>query len=221
MAEVAGTGLLLPSRAALHRRCRRPTPSPQAPLGLAMALGTRRTPTVSQRRHRRLTSAILSDDTTASPTPLPLAPATTINTPRLLLLLHTPFSVCTTVCRFPGTTPMNTWIDSSMWSPDTWSVFNMSVRTNNDVEGWHRRLNSRSRANEHLYKLIELLYTEASLVPVQVQLVKERKLKRYQKKHFKNMQGRLFTLWDHYINKEIKASQLLAACSHLAAPCIE
>ena len=26
-----------------------------------------------------------------------------------------------------------TWIESSLWSPDTWSVFNMSVRTNNDV----------------------------------------------------------------------------------------
>lgn len=105
MAEVAGTGLL-PSRAALHRRRRRPAPSPQAPLGLAMALGIRRTPTVSQRRHRRLTSATLSDDTTASPTPLPLASSTTINTPRLLLLLHTPSSVCPTVCRLPGTTPM-------------------------------------------------------------------------------------------------------------------
>lgn len=115
----------------------------------------------------------------------------------------------------------STWIDGNMWSPNTWSVFNMSVRTNNDVEGWHRRLNTRGRANEHLYKLIDLLHTEASLVPVQVELVKERKLKRYQKTHFKNMQGRLFTLWEQYINKEIKTSQLLAACSHLAAPCIE
>lgn len=114
-----------------------------------------------------------------------------------------------------------TWIESSLWSPDTWSVFNMSVRTNNDVEGWHRRLNSRGQAGVHLYKLIEMLHTEASLVPVHVKLVQENKLKRYQKKHFKNMQGHLFSLWDKYINKEIKTSQLLTACSQLSAPCID
>ena len=34
-----------------------------------------------------------------------------------------------------------TWLESTVWSPDRWSIFNQSVRTNNDVEGWHRRLN--------------------------------------------------------------------------------
>ena len=38
-----------------------------------------------------------------------------------------------------------TWITSNVWSPPAWSVFGQSVRTNNDVEGYHNRLNSRGR----------------------------------------------------------------------------
>ena len=30
----------------------------------------------------------------------------------------------------------STWIESTVWPPANWSVFMMSVRTNNDVEGW-------------------------------------------------------------------------------------
>ena len=41
----------------------------------------------------------------------------------------------------------NTWIHSAIWPPASWSVFNRSVRTNNDCEGWHRRLNSMTRHN--------------------------------------------------------------------------
>lgn len=34
-----------------------------------------------------------------------------------------------------------TWIDGPVWTPESWSVFGQSVRTNNDVEGWHYHLN--------------------------------------------------------------------------------
>jgi hypothetical protein len=36
------------------------------------------------------------------------------------------------------------WVDG-VWSPADWSVFRRGIRTNNEVEGWHRRLNSRAR----------------------------------------------------------------------------
>ena len=50
-----------------------------------------------------------------------------------------------------------TWIDNTIWTPEAWPVFNQSVRTNNDVDGWHRRLNYRA-ANGKLpfYVLIML-----------------------------------------------------------------
>ncbi len=38
-----------------------------------------------------------------------------------------------------------TWISSltAKWPPKTWSVFMRVVRTNNDAEGWHNRLNQK------------------------------------------------------------------------------
>ncbi len=34
---------------------------------------------------------------------------------------------------------------SSIWPPTAWSVYGMAIRTNNDVEGWHHRLNKITR----------------------------------------------------------------------------
>jgi hypothetical protein len=46
-----------------------------------------------------------------------------------------------------------------------WSVFMLSVRTNNDCEGWHRRLNVQARRGTlPFYTLIALLHEEARLV---------------------------------------------------------
>ena len=39
----------------------------------------------------------------------------------------------------------NTWISSTTWHPSCWSVFQQSVRTNNDTEGWHHGLNRRAQ----------------------------------------------------------------------------
>lgn len=56
---------------------------------------------------------------------------------------------------------------------ETQSVLNTSVRTNNDVEGRYRRLKRLGHAGVHVCELIEILYTDASLVPVHMQLVQE------------------------------------------------
>ena len=34
----------------------------------------------------------------------------------------------------------STWLHSSVWPTQSWSVYMRSTRTNNDVEGWHNRL---------------------------------------------------------------------------------
>ena len=41
-----------------------------------------------------------------------------------------------------------TWIRSEIWPPKAWCVFDRSVRTNNDVEGWHYRLNLKARKGQ-------------------------------------------------------------------------
>ena len=49
---------------------------------------------------------------------------------------------------------------------------NRSIRTNNDAEGWHNRLN-KSAPHDHrnVYRLVKLLHEEAPLLPLQVRLI--------------------------------------------------
>ena len=55
------------------------------------------------------------------------------------------------------------------WTPADWSVFNKPVRTNNDCEGWHNRLNGRCRGHKlNMYRLIVIMHQEARLVKIQV-----------------------------------------------------
>ena len=65
----------------------------------------------------------------------------------------------------------HTWIQSNLWAPAVWSVFNMAIRTNNDLEGWHRRLNSKpNRNNLPFYQLVELLRPRKKCVSHQLKL---------------------------------------------------
>ena len=74
----------------------------------------------------------------------------------------------------------NTYINGSVYDPSSWSAFGMSVRTNNDVEGWHHHLNrlctGSGKVNVNLYQLIEVLHKEATRVDSQCQLVSEERL---------------------------------------------
>jgi len=61
-----------------------------------------------------------------------------------------------------------------MWPPATWSVFLCSVCFNNDVEGWHQRLNQKSSSGQlNLYLLLQLLGTDSQLLETQLTLLKE------------------------------------------------
>ncbi|KAH3798523.1 hypothetical protein DPMN_152123 [Dreissena polymorpha] len=44
------------------------------------------------------------------------------------------------------------------------------------------------------------------------------KLKRGQRKATRSVQGKLFFLWERYIQKEISASRLLTECAHVYGP---
>ena len=82
-----------------------------------------------------------------------------------------------------------TWMSGTMWSPADWCIYKRAIRTNNDVEGWHNRLNTRAHhSNISFYILVSLLHTESRLVPIQQQLIYEDKLRKFQKSklwHFK------------------------------------
>ena len=76
-----------------------------------------------------------------------------------------------------------TWLDSTVWPPSAWSAFKQPARTNNDVEGWHARLNSRANHGRlNMYQLLYLLHEEAVLVNIGVHLLSNAGTSRLQRK---------------------------------------
>ena len=114
----------------------------------------------------------------------------------------------------------STWIKGSTWGPTDWTCFKQTIRTNNDVEGWHHGLNRRAsgRAQLPMYLLIQLLHREAKLTAIQIHLVSERKLRRIQRRKDRELQQRIFELWDQYEAGERSARRLLKASSYLNGP---
>ena len=115
-----------------------------------------------------------------------------------------------------------TWIRNNMY-PIRNSIFMCSIRTNNDVEGWHNNLNSRvsSRGPVPFYLRVTELFKEASGLPMTLRLVTEGKLHRYQRKKTGQTQGRLFNLWKRYCDRKISASHLLSTCGAIYEPQVE
>ena len=97
-----------------------------------------------------------------------------------------------------------------------------SVRTNNDIEGWHHGLRRRANKRSGLpfYLLVNLLHEEARLTAARIRLVLERKLEKVQRKKHKLVQAKIFNLWDAFNNKEKTLEQLLKAVSYLNRPTI-
>ncbi|GFS03935.1 hypothetical protein ElyMa_002900500 [Elysia marginata] len=94
-------------------------------------------------------------------------------------------------------------MESSVWDPASWSSFYRAIRTNNDVEGWHRRLNRKAgRGQLNRYLLMRLLATEAALVCVNLTLLRESAIIRRQRKAARKNTQRLFKVWDELITKD-------------------
>ena len=74
-----------------------------------------------------------------------------------------------------------TWMKSTVWPIESWCVFKRTVRTNNDCEGWHRRLNNLApgQAGLNMYFLFQILYKETRDVNRQVKSVSEGKVLRF------------------------------------------
>lgn len=66
-----------------------------------------------------------------------------------------------------------------------------------------------------MYLLINLLFKEASLLPIHGKMVSEGKLRRTLRQKTKKKQGKLFLLWEAYDDDKLTVSQLLKACGNL------
>ncbi|XP_052790096.1 uncharacterized protein LOC128224323 [Mya arenaria] len=84
------------------------------------------------------------------------------------------------------------WFNSPCWTVEEWCVFGQAVRTNNDVEGWHRPLNRKTGAAPPSFVLLQILHRKAKDVEEQIHLVSELSLRRIQRRSTRSMQSRLF-----------------------------
>ena len=85
----------------------------------------------------------------------------------------------------------------------------------------HNALNRRAGGQCRLqfYLLIELLHREARLTSITIKLVSDKKLKRIQRRKYRQLQQKLFDdAWEQYQTGNKSASQLLRCCSHLNGP---
>ena len=62
--------------------------------------------------------------------------------------------------------PSAAWSVYYMWPSAAWSVNYQSMCTNNDLEGWHNRLNARSHAQVTLYMLVSLMHKESGMIQI-------------------------------------------------------
>ena len=94
---------------------------------------------------------------------------------------------------------------STVWPIESWCVFKRTVRTNNDLEGWHRRLNNLApgQAGLNMYFLFQILYKETRDVNRQVKLVSEGKVLRYQRNRYVRQHGVITKAWEDFESKKI------------------
>jgi hypothetical protein len=78
--------------------------------------------------------------------------------------------------------------------------------------GWYRRFNGEAKGSKlHFYLLVPALRKEANTMSIQVRLVEEQTLARYQRTTYKRSQDRLSILWEQYEAKTIRTSNFLRA----------
>ena len=112
----------------------------------------------------------------------------------------------------------DTWINSSVWPPTNWSVYGQIVRTDNDLEGWHTRINTSTRPQTGLYLLVEKLHLEATAIPLTIRLLSGKKIRCHQRSDAKEIQDRLEIQWNLYKAGEKTAMRLLKACASIYGP---
>ena len=110
-----------------------------------------------------------------------------------------------------------TWIESNLFPIESWCWYGENVRTNNDLEGWHHKLNQDAK-NIRFYLMMHILGMEAKTVHLNITLVRHQRVTRRQKKGVKDAQKEIEVYWKKYREDEINPRRLLLKLSELLKP---
>lgn len=112
-----------------------------------------------------------------------------------------------------------TWFNSSTWPISSWCQHHRKIRTNNDVEGWHTRLNvhcgNRRRNGLPLYLLIDVLFKESQISEMYKEMLLQGHKLRRERKTYTALNEKLFKLWEDHRKNVISSESLLLSCAKL------
>ena len=115
------------------------------------------------------------------------------------------------------------WIENPRFPISSWSVFNRAIRTNNDVEGWHHRINNMAihQSSLNIYRLVHLLHTESANVKLQVTFLSNGAVLRYQRVKYRRVQAIITKAWSDLNEGHISAKKLLKRCAQVNGPAVQ
>ena len=103
--------------------------------------------------------------------------------------------------------------------PRCWSVFQRELRTDNDAEGCHNRLNKKAKGDSlSLYRLIDVLYQEASTVDYTMRCVKLGRTSRRQRSRTVYINKQIASLEAKLKQGELRASRFLELAAEINGP---
>ncbi|EFX75957.1 hypothetical protein DAPPUDRAFT_249508 [Daphnia pulex] len=111
-----------------------------------------------------------------------------------------------------------TYIKSTVWPPQNWSMFNQHERTNNNVEGTHNNLKAVAGPSSiSLVTFILKMKDEAEKIPMTAKLLSQEQALRRLNKNAESKQHHLTELWASYSRADnpISSKELLEALGNL------
>ena len=114
------------------------------------------------------------------------------------------------------------WMNNAVFSIESLSVYGLTVRTNNDTEGWHHALNRKAGGQSlSFYRLVPALRGEAEDISYQLRYLREGQTTRRVRVVSRIIEGKIQEAWSKYSAKELSTSELLAECAKVYGPQVE
>ncbi|XP_045181920.1 uncharacterized protein LOC123540737 [Mercenaria mercenaria] len=101
------------------------------------------------------------------------------------------------------------WIESELFPIESWCVFRYRIRTNNDVEGWHNRLNSDCGYRSlSFYRMVPALRKQALDTEIDIDELLDHGVGRQQRRQTRHCEKEISELWDQYEKKGTECHQI-------------
>ncbi|XP_060569664.1 uncharacterized protein LOC132728071 [Ruditapes philippinarum] len=111
------------------------------------------------------------------------------------------------------------WMNHPIFTIESWSVYGLTIRTNNDCEGWHNKLNRKAGGlSLSFYRLVPVLQCEAEEVSYELRHLRDGISTRRVRPAARKIGEKIRELWKNYSAGNIQTSELLEGCASVYGP---